>query len=267
MLNLKKTVLVSITTIAIILFTGCLPPPVVIDITAKNKVVLVSFAMDKTISAVGGEENTGPGLLQRIGKSKEESDKKFFKYEQESVDAMWRLYKENIKSSLLNASLIEFDEVMNNNDYQALTKHVPKVVMGKDMATGSSMLSPEKMNYVSSYDTDKLDSLGRLFNADLLVLVDNKINYDSSHATISINISRINVMSTITLYEPGKGELDHETFKASSDEKVNLLLGVANPKKYEAGVISATNKLFPKIEAYFKMKKERAAEQASVQTE
>jgi hypothetical protein len=246
--------------------TGCFPPPSYIDITQKGTIALVSFGMDKSISAVGGEKDTGPGLLQKMAKGREKSEQQYYRHHQASVDTMWGQYKERIRDAMLGVELVDFDTVMNSPAYQELTRHVPKIVMGSDIAPGADMLTPEKMNYVGTNETATLDQLAELFGADLLLLVSNTIDYDSTSAIVSVKVSRINVTANLALYEKGTGLVDQATFKGSSDERINLLLGTANPEKYEKGVASANRKVLDTIAAYFADQKDKARQQQALET-
>jgi hypothetical protein len=245
-----------------VLFGGCFPPPSYVDITQKGKIALVSFAMDKSVTGVGGEKDTGPGLLQKIGKGSQAAEEKYFEHQQGSVDAMWSLYKEGIRDVILGASLVDIETVSGNAEYQELTKHVPKMVMGTDVAPGANMLAAEGMGYVSESDTEKLDKLAGLLGADCLLLVHTKMNYDSSNAVLSIKTSHINLATDFILYQRGSGVVDRESFKASSDERISLVLGKANPEDYEKCVGSAAGKVLEKAKEYYTKQKAKAAEQA-----
>lgn len=256
---------------AAVVFTmvGCLKKPTAIDITEKEKIALVSFALDKTISYEGSSEvDNGPGMLQKAVKGKEKGEADYFEHHQKVVDALLKEYNSQITSSMLNVPFVDFTVIKENNSYQDLTKHIPKIVMGTDINPGASFIVPEGINYISEYDSDKLDLVADAIGTTTLLLVKHKVDFEKAEALIEIKTSRMSLTTDLTLYEKGEGIISSWTFKARSEKGISLILGTPNPKDFEEAVLSANEDIMQGIKEYYtnqKSKKEQLAANQSAE--
>lgn len=233
--------------------------PVPIDLTKKDSIALVSFTLDKTLVPKGSTEtDNGPGLLQKAVKGKEASEEKHFKYHYQCLDSLYDQYVREIQTTMLNIPFLDFDKVASNDQYQNLTRHVPRMVMGSDVAPGSSYLTPNGINYVSAYDNKKLDSIATLLGTNNLLLVSHKIEYDAATAFIEVGLSKLYLKTDLTIYEKGVGIVSSKSFNVASDDELNLIAGLPNRKKF-APLISQTNlKMLKEIKGYYLRQKEKS---------
>ncbi|MBD3419202.1 MAG: hypothetical protein GF398_03690 [Chitinivibrionales bacterium] len=235
--------------------TGCLPPPQYVDIDEQGDIALISFALDRSIVGTGNEKDTGPGLLQ--------SKKRYYAGHDETLDSLWKYFRENIRIAFLNVPFVGWEEIAANKKYQELSRHTPKIIMGQDIAPGANMLTPEGINYISSYNDEKLDSVAKLFNVQTLLLIENRMGYDSSSALFSIKTSHLNLFTEIKLYQAGKGIIMEHTFAAKSDNAMSLVAGEANAKHFPVHAPSAAMNVIEQIRPYLVRQKQNAAMQAA----
>lgn len=232
------------------LLSCSLPPPKYVNIEDHGKIALVSFSMNRSIVGTGQEKDRGPGLLQK--------SKKYYSGHEESLDVLWTKFRDEIGDVFLNVPFVDFDEVTSNEKYQELTKHKPKMIMGKDVAPGSDQMSPEEINYISVYDKKKLDSVAAIFGVELLLLIENQMGYDSSSAIISIKTSHLNLNTKIHLYKPGEGVIMSGSFEGKSDERISLLAGEAKSEDFAGCTSSAAQKVLVRMKEYIIKQKENA---------
>jgi hypothetical protein len=184
---------------------------------------------------------------------------------------MWTQFKENIQDALLGIPLVSFDEIVNNQSLLTLTKPIEKKFMGTDLSTASRKLSPEGLNYVSAYNSKLMDSICSLLNCDLLLVVENKANFDSVPPPISSDgsgivitptaKSHINLITTLYIHEKGNGLVATEEFTTKSDDKMLVVWTNSNPEDYPKLMAQANAKIYSKIKEEFLYHKKKSAEQ------
>ncbi len=230
------------------------------QIEGKGRIAVVSYSLNRSIVQKGDDPGTGPGILQN-------KEKYYIPY-QAAVDTMWRQFIDQIGPSFDNAEFVSIDEIRGNQQYQELTRHKPKVVMGKDIAPGASYLTPEGINYVSLLDQEKTNAINESIGADLLMLVENDASY-KMHAGVSIGglgggAGVMELQTTLYLWEPGNGVIWKKTYKTVSDEKAPIVQGAMGAKHFARLLASANQTLFSAVKAdVLKGKEEAAAAQES----
>jgi len=255
------------TAIAACFLSFCLPPPKYIDLTQKSKIAVVGFSLDKTIAAENKKEvDQGPGLLQKMVKGKEKAEDDYFQYHKQALDGIWAQFKENIQDALLGIPLVSFDEIVNNQRLLALTK--PKE---SKFSISSMKLNPEGLNYVSAYNSNLMDSICSILGCDLLLVVDNKANFDSVPPPIRSEGSaivieptaraHINLKTTLYIHEKGKGLIATEEFTTKSDDKMLVVWTNSSPEEYPKLMMQANAKVYSKIKEEFLYHKTKAGEQ------
>lgn len=259
-------------TITICLFTSCLPPPKYVDLTQKAKIAIVGFSLDRSITSENSDEvDQGPGLLQKLAKGKEKAKKDYFQYHQQALDGIWAQFKGNIQDALLGIPLVSFDEIINNEHLLALTAPKEKKIMGTDFSVASTKLNPEGLNYVSAYNSTLMDSICSLLGCDLLLVADNKADFDSVPPPISSDGSgivikptakaHINLTTTLYIHEKGNGLVAIEKFTTSSDDKMLVVWTNSNPEDYPKLMMQANAKVYEKIKKEFIYHQQKSAEQ------
>lgn len=255
------------------LLSSCIPPPKYIDLTQKSKIAVVGFSLDRTIAAENSKEvDQGPGLLQKMVKGKEKAVDEHFQYHKQALEGIWAQFKENIQDALLGIPMVGFDEVVNNQKILELTKPKEKKFMGTDFSLAAQKLNPEGLNYVSAYDSEIMDSICGLLGCDLLLVVDNKANFDSVPPPIrseggALVISPkarayINLTTTLYIHEKGNGVVAIEGFTTKSDDKMLVVWKSSSPEEYPKLLMQANAKVYSKIKEEFLYHKKQAAEQS-----
>lgn len=236
------------------LLVGCGSPRYV-DVGQSAPIAIVAFSLDKSIVEDGKERSSGPGLLQKA--------ENYYKNHQIAIDGLWRDFKESYKDIFLGAEVLDVESVASNEEYRNLTKHVPKMVMGTDIASGANYLTANGgLNYVSSTDKALLDKLPGLFNARLLTIIEYTGSYAMSTG-ISIGkfgagAAKMKLTARLSLYEPGKGIVLSQLFSADSDESYAMVAGALVSDNYEKGLCSAQRKLLPQIKAFLQTQQSKA---------
>jgi hypothetical protein len=225
----------------------------------KGSIAVVGYGLNKSIVLKGKDASTGPGLLQK--------KENYYAKHREAVEDMWRQFTENIGPAFDNATFVSFEEIGSSDAYRELTKHTPKMVMGKDVSVGGSYMSPEQINYVSDSDEEKLAALAEKLDAGLLMVVENSAQY-KMHAGVSIGglgggAGVMELETEITLWEPGTGVIWNKTYKTSSDEKAPIAQGTMAKKHFPRLLASANEALFEEIKADIAKSKAAAAESAT----
>lgn len=258
--------------ITVCLLSSCLPPPKYIDLTQKSKIAVIGFSLDKTIAAENKKEvDQGPGLLQKMVKGKEKAEDEHFQYHKQALDGIWTQFKENIQDALLGIPLVSFDEIVNNESLLGLTK--PKE---SKFSISSMKLNPEGLNYVSAYNSSLMDSICGILGCDLLLVVDNKADFDSvpppirsEGSTIVIKPTaraHINLKTTLYIHEKGNGLMAIEEFTTKSDDKMLVVWTNSSPEEYPKLLMQANAKVYSKIKEEFLFHKKKAAEQNQIQS-
>lgn len=262
----------AFTAIAACFLSSCLPPPKYVDLTQKSKIAVVGFSLNQTIAEESSKEvDQGPGLLQKMVKGKEKAKNDYFQYHKQALEEIWVQFQGNIQDALLGIPLVSFDQIINNEALLALTMPKEKKIMGTDVSMGAMMLSPEGLNYVNAYNTKLMDSICSILGCDLLLVVENKANFDDVPSPISSEggaivikptaRSHINLSATLYIYEKGSGVIAVETITTKSDDKMLVVWKNSNPEDYPKLVKQANAKMYGKIKEEFLYHKTKYAEQ------
>ncbi len=240
-----------------------------VNLKGKGEMALVSYSLNKSITEKGQEDSSGPGLLQ--------SKKKYYKDHVAALEAMYGDFADSVDLIFSDVSLVDIQKTAENEFYKERTVHVPKIVMGKDIATGSNELTTAGINYVSTYDTELLDSLSDALGVPLLLLVSNSANYNlEGGAQIGLGnlkvgggAAKMNLTTTVTIYEKGVGTIMNRSFTGSSDERIPMIQGTISTEHYPKCLRSAHSKNMAAVAMYLREQKEAAAaaEQAQTDTE
>jgi len=242
------------------LFAGCGGGLKSIDISQQAPIAVVGFSMNKSIVQKDKAPDQGPGLLQK--------SENYYQHHQEAVEALWSELKAQYRDLCLGAEVVDIEKVAADENYQKLTKHVPKVMLGKDIAPGNSVLVPSGgLNYISTMDKDKLEKVATMFGAKLLMTIDYSA-YWAMNAGLEINgigggAGKMWLRAVVSMYEPGKGVVLVQSFEESSDEQFPVVQGIMLSDNYAKGLTSANKKLLPKIKSYFEAQKSKANETAA----
>lgn len=228
-----------------------------VDITQSAPIAVIGFSLDKSIVEEGKERNSGPGLLQKA--------QNYYKHHQEAIDALWSDFKSQYRDLFLGADAIDVETVASDAEYKEMTKHVPKMMMGTDIAPGSSVLAPnDGLNFVNSSDNALLEKLAAKFNAKLLMGIDYSANYSMTTGVkigpLSGGAAKLNLKASVFLFEAGKGVVMQRSFEESSDESYAMVQGELVSENYAKGLSSAQKKILPQIKQYFEMQKTKANE-------
>lgn len=224
-------------------------PP--INLESKGKLALVSYSLNNSIVEKGKKSDSGPGLLQK--------KEKYFEDHIEALEGILDDFLNNMNDVFGNAPVIDIASVTDNETYQNLTKHIPKKVMGKDVAPGADKLIVKGVNYVSKADTEKLDKLAQELGVDLLVLVENQAEYSMSGGvglkmgSLSLRggAATLTLKTNLSLYEPGQGIILNESFSNDSEEKIPMVQGHVNTKHYPKCLLSAGKKNIDAMKNFF----------------
>lgn len=236
-----------------------------INLESKGKLALVSYSLNKSIVEKGKKADSGPGLLQKKEKHYEDHIL--------ALEGIVDDFLNNINDVFGDVHIIDVSSVIENETYQNITKHVPKMVMGKDVAPGSDQLVARGINYVSGNDTEKLDKLAQELGAEVLVLVGNQAEY-SMNSGIGLSMGSLglsggsavlNLKTNISLYQPGQGIILSEYFENSSDEKIPMVQGRVNSKHYPKCLLSAGKKNIAEMKTFFMEQKKLSQQQQTQQ--
>lgn len=266
-MNLLK--LVGLVTSTTFLLSGCFPAPKYIDITQKGKLAVVSFSLDRSVTMENsGEIDNGPGLLQKMVKGKEKAEEQHFEYHKQALDTVWAQFKENIGDAMLGISIVDFNDIINNGKLLEMTKHKEKKIMGQDVSSGARMLNPEGMNYVNAYSAQVLDSICVLLNAGLLLLIENRAQFDevpppvrSENGALVISpkaTAYIKLKTRLYVHEKGNGLVANKEFETKSDDKMVVVWKSSNPKDYPKLLLQANAKVYDQIKQHFLYQKQKS---------
>jgi hypothetical protein len=230
-----------------------------IDISQNAPVAVVSFSLDKSIVEQGKQKDNGPGLLQKAAN--------YYKNHQIAVDALWNDFKASYRDMLLGSDVIDVESIASNEQYRELSKHTPKMMLGTDIAPGSSALvATGGLNYVSSYDKNVLDKIAATLNAKLLMCIEYTgsyaMNTGLSIGNFGAGAAKMKLTAAINLYEPGKGVVLTNSFSEDSDELFPMVGGELLSENYAKGFSSAQKKLLPKIKSFLQNQQTKAKETA-----
>ena len=136
----------------------------------KGPVAIVSYTLDKASLVKEGETASGPGLMQ--------SPEKYYALHREILNTLWEQFQSNTGSVFKGTEFVANDKIISSEAYKSITKPNLKKVLGKEVGIGADKLSP-RMNYISTYAKEKLDSLTEALNVPVLMLIDMKAVHGS----------------------------------------------------------------------------------------
>jgi len=252
------------------LMPSCLPAPKYVDLTQKNRIAVVSFTLNESITMEDGDtQDSGPGLFQKVAMvfENESGDG----YLQEALNQIWAQFRENIQEALLGIPLVDFDEIVNNEQLLALTAPVRRIILGTDISSDAGMLKPEGLNYVGASDSKILDSICTILGTDLLLLVTNEAQYAKASSSMRAQISNVTIAqtqkshiiltTTLYIYEKGNGIIATESFKTKSDDKMQITWKSSDAAHYPKLMAQANAKAYKKIKERFLFHKNKLAGQ------
>lgn len=209
----------------------------------KGPVAIVSYTLDKASLVKEGETASGPGLMQ--------SPEKYYALHREILSALWEQFQSNIGSVFKGTEFVANDKIISSETYQSITKPNLKKVLGKEVGIGADKLSPEGMNYISTYAKEKLDSLTEALNVPVLMLIDMKAVHGSG-----LNMKRggdvMKMTFKIFCYEKGTGTLIEDEIKVESLETAPVVMGQVHEKHFKRLMISAQEQALVKIQELLK---------------
>ncbi|KMQ49507.1 hypothetical protein CHISP_3582 [Chitinispirillum alkaliphilum] len=242
-------ILVALTVVVSVL--GCFSGSAkFVNVQEHGPIAMVSFSLDNSIVPEGAERCTGPGLLQ--------DEEKYYENHVKTAEALLEIFSDNLRGIFLDANFLDQHAVLSNEQYQELTKHVPRIVMGQDIAPGRNMITVGGFNYVSAYSRDILENLTEILDVEMLLLIENTLSYEMSRALISSGISNALLNTTVYLYQKGEGIVFSNTFRTSSDEALTLIAGTASTERYPVVARSAGMKIIEEIRSHMIYQKEMA---------
>ncbi|MDG5813880.1 hypothetical protein QA601_02225 [Chitinispirillales bacterium ANBcel5] len=251
------SICVALTTI-IIGCGGSAPSPV--NIESKGTFALVSFSLHNSIVERGKEADSGPGLLQ--------DKENYYGDHMVALEDMMDQFFDNKREIFISVPFIGLNAITENEYYANETKHVPRMVMGRNIAPGANMLTAREINYVSPYDSDKLDNLAEELGADVLVMVENNAEFYLSgglglsvgNLNVGGGAGTLNLKTRVIFYEPGQGIIVDNTFSNDSDEKIPMIQGTVDTKDFPRCIAPAMQLNIADMKSFFIEQKEKALE-------
>jgi hypothetical protein len=248
-------------------------------VDGKGPIALVSFSLDRTLKAdTDSTLDQGPALLA----SKPEKET-YWDHHQQAADAMYAQFKARISGTLAGAPILDSRQVEGNERYLARTQHVPKMVMGADVALGWSEIPATGTNWVSAYDKPLLDTLCAILGVNCILTVQNKARYhvtdsfridstwNETHTGFSarrIRQGHILLDCSVFLHEKGKGMTWARTYRGLMPKTMADLDGDDNyfaPSYFAPQLTDALEGVYAEISADEKRGRAYAAGQTAKQ--
>ena len=252
MKHITGTFVAGVTTL---FFAGCGGSIKYIDISQNTPIAVVSFSLNNSIHEEGKERDSGPGLLQKAAD--------YYKNHQIAVNQLWTDFKVQYRDILLDADVVDIDAITSNESYREMTRHVPKMMVGKDIAPGANELVAEGgLNYISPVNKELMEKVAAQMNAKLLVTIAYTGSYSMNAGigigNLSAGAAKMNLKASVAMYEKGKGIVMQKTFTQKSDESFPMVQGILLSDNYAKGLSSAHAKMLPEIKAYLLDSKTKA---------
>lgn len=250
-----KNVVGTLALAAALGLTGCAGSIKYVDIQQGAPIAVIGFSLNKSIVEEGKEPSRGPGLLQKA--------ENYYKNHQEAVNVLWNDFKEQLGDILLGSEIVATETIIANGEYQTLTKHVPKMMLGTDVAPGAKELPADGgLNFVNSGDNALMEKLSAVLSAKMLMTVELSGSYAMSTgvsiAGIGAGAAKMKLTVAVTLYEKEKGIVLQQTFSDESDDIFPMVGGELLSDNYAKGLSSAQKKILPQIKSYFSTQQEKA---------
>ncbi len=174
------------------------------------------------------ENDDGPGLLQK--------EDAYYKDHQAALDSIWKAFESKLPAAV-GVDVVPVSVLSGSPEYLALTKHVPKKLLGKDIAPGANQLVAAGLNWVSPANNAKLlDSVAKLSGAGQLLLVENRGSY-KMHGGVAIGglgagVAKMRIDAHLHLYRPGKGVVWSGSYRGESSETGAIVAGTMSTSAY-----------------------------------
>jgi len=204
-------------------------PQMIPPVPAPEKVALVSFSLDKSITAQGDldhpkEHDAGPGLLQK--------DSSYYSDHQAALDSLWERFQAKLPASL-GIQLVPTADVTSNAKYQELTVHVPNKLLLKDVAPGADMLEPRGgLKFVDIADTAKLRALTEALGVQRLLLIDNMAEYHGGITLGGNGSAKMDLETKLAFYSPSKGVYWKGSYTGESANSAVMLGGTISSSSF-----------------------------------
>ena len=247
----------SITVLAALVLTGCFTSGNYLYVEGKGDIALVSFSIDRRINhEKDSSAHDGPALL-----TTKESKEAFWDFHIQSINEMYKQFRDKFSEVFPGTNLVLHETVSNNEKYQQLSEHKPKIILGKDVSLGWSQINPDGLNWVSGFGKEKLDSLCSIFNVNLVMSVECKARWKvdttyrvpSGFAMEEVNLGHIVLDASVYLHEKGKGMVWSRNYrKLEAKDRVRLEWSSGEPpqmdkRDFPAQLQSAFKKIFPEL--------------------
>jgi hypothetical protein len=220
-------------------------PQMIPPVPAPEKVALVSFSLNKSITAAAdiGQNNkqhdAGPGLLQK--------DSSYYSDHQAALDSLWEKYQEKLSGSL-GIQLVPIADIASNAKYQELTVHVPKKVLGSDIASGADRLEPHGgLKFVDVTDTAKLRALTEALGVQKLLLIDNNAEYEGSITLGGNGTAKMDMETRLAFYDPAKGVYWRGRYLGTSKSSAVMLAGTISTSAFPKLIPETADPILAKI--------------------
>lgn len=221
---------------AVLLFAGCAGSMKYIDISKNSPIAVVGFTLNKSIVEEGKEPDRGPGLLQKAVD--------YYRNHQAAVNQLWADFKGQYRDVLLETGVVDIETITVNDKYRELTKHVPKMMLGVDVAPGGNELTADGgLQYVYSSDKALMENLATQLNAKLLVCIEYTASYAMS-AGIQIGgigggAAKMKLRATLSMYERERNRVATVIFRRERRILSNTTRNIAFRKLCQRALLRA----------------------------
>jgi hypothetical protein len=229
-----------------LLFSCAGVPQTIPPIPAQEKVAIVTFDLDKSITAeaeIGKqqEHDAGPGLLQK--------DSSYYADHQAALDSVWSKFQAALPGAL-GATIVPVSEVVANPKYLEVTTYAPKKILGQDVSIEKNYLQPKNgLRYITAYDSDtaRLHALSEALGVKKLLIVENKADYRMTAGIAGVGSAKTTLHTALSFYEPGKGVYWKGRYEASSKSSCAMLGGTISTSSFPKLIPEAADPILAKI--------------------
>jgi hypothetical protein len=276
-LTFRRLCLVVFAACIVVALSGCSLPPDYLVLEGKGDIAIVSFSLDRSLTAdTDSLLDKGPALLAST-----QEKAAYWDQHQKAIDAMYAQFKEHISEALLGAPIFDPKKIEGNEAYLTKTAHVPKVILGQDVAIGWRDIPATGTHYVSAFGKPLLDSLCDMLGVSLVLCVANSAKY---HVVDSVRIDTLwddrraswkikktplgHVVLTVEAYlhEKGKGMVWSRTYNRLKPKRLVDLFPEdksMNKSDFASQLCDALEGIYKEIKDDAKVGKEYAAQQAT----
>lgn len=228
--------------------SGCASLP---KMTGQERVALVSFSLEKSIVQTGKQRDNGPGIFDN------KSD--YYVYHKEALAAAWDLFKPRAKAVFGAMKLVDLSSIEGNSGVLEVTKPVKISVFGMEKVLADDYVYPDGLNWVDLTDAKTAKLLAARVNADVLVSISLKAEYDlytgMTIGGVGGGAANMTVTATVTAVKDGT-ILRTAMVVGASKETAGMVslggMGASIPKSdYPRLMKSAFEDLLPKLTKEF----------------